>query len=177
MSPLRDDTPAEARAEWIAPRPGTDAALMLALAQVLDADGLADTGFLDRYTVGFSRFARYLRGEADGVIKDPGWASAITGVPAARIRELAREMAAARTMVTVSWSLQRARHGEQPLWLGVVLAAMLGQIGLPGGGFGHGYGSTATVASRRLRSGCRGCGRGRTRFPRTSRWPGSPTCC
>jgi biotin/methionine sulfoxide reductase len=48
-------------------------------------------------------------------------------------------------MVTVSWSLQRARHGEQPLWLGVVLAAMLGQIGLPGGGFGHGYGSTALV--------------------------------
>ncbi|HWF81526.1 MAG TPA: molybdopterin-dependent oxidoreductase, partial [Streptosporangiaceae bacterium] len=61
------------------------------------------------------------------------------------IRDLAHEMATARTMVTVSWSLQRARHGEQPLWLGVVLAAMLGQIGLPGGGFGHGYGSTALV--------------------------------
>jgi biotin/methionine sulfoxide reductase len=66
-------------------------------------------------------------------------------VPAARIRELAHEMAAARTLVTVSWSLQRARHGEQPLWLGVVLAAMLGQIGLPGGGFGHGYGSASLV--------------------------------
>ena len=145
VSPLRDDTVAEAQAEWIAPRPGTDAALMLALAQVLDADGLADTGFLARYTVGFPRFARYLRGEADGVLKDPAWASAITGVPAARIRELAHEMAAARTLVTVSWSLQRARHGEQPLWLGVVLAAMLGQIGLPGGGFGHGYGSTSLV--------------------------------
>src|SRR5580692_1016519 len=145
VSPIRADTPAEAQAEWIAPRPGTDAALMLALAQVLDADGLADTSFLDRYAVGYPRFARYLRGEADGVVKDPAWASAITGVRAARIRELAREMATARTMVTVSWSLQRARHGEQPLWLGVVLAAMLGQIGLPGGGFGHGYGSTATV--------------------------------
>src|SRR3984885_10481361 len=145
VSPLRDDTPEAAQAEWIAPRPGTDAALMLALAQVLDADGLADTFFLDRYTVGFARFARYLRGEADGVVKDPAWASAITGVPAARIRSLAHEMAGCRTMVTVSWSLQRARHGEQPLWLGVVLAAMLGQIGLPGGGFGHGYGSTATV--------------------------------
>ena len=145
VSPLRDDTPPDAEAEWIAPRPGTDAALMLAIAQVLDADGLADTGFLDRYTVGFPRLARYLRGEADGVVKDPAWASAITGVPAARIRELAHEMAAARTMVTVSWSLQRARHGEQPLWLGVVLAAMLGQIGLPGGGFGHGYGSAALV--------------------------------
>jgi biotin/methionine sulfoxide reductase len=145
VSPIRDDTPAEAEAEWIAPRPGTDVALMLALAQVLDADGLADTGFLDRYTVGYPRFARYLRGEADGVVKDPPWAEAITGVPAARIRELAHAMAAARTLVTVSWSLQRARHGEQPLWLGVVLAAMLGQIGLPGGGFGHGYGSTSLV--------------------------------
>src|ERR1700728_422629 len=62
VSPLRDDTPAEAQAEWIAPRPGTDAALMLAIAQVLDADRLADTGFLNRYTVGFSRFACYLRG-------------------------------------------------------------------------------------------------------------------
>ncbi|MGH3236890.1 MAG: molybdopterin-dependent oxidoreductase, partial [Streptosporangiaceae bacterium] len=145
VSPIRDDTPAEAQAEWIAPRPGTDAALMLALAQVLDADGLADTFFLDRYTVGYPRFAHYLRGEADGVVKDPPWAEAITGVPAARIRELAHEMAAARTLVTVSWSLQRARHGEQPLWLGVVLAAMLGQIGLPGGGFGHGYGSASLV--------------------------------
>jgi biotin/methionine sulfoxide reductase len=145
VSPIRDDTAAEAQAEWIAPRPGTDAALMLALAQVLDAGGLADGGFLDRYTVGYPRFARYLRGEVDGVVKDPPWAEAITGVPAARIRDLAHEMAAARTMVTVSWSLQRARHGEQPLWLGVVLAAMLGQIGLPGGGFGHGYGSASLV--------------------------------
>ncbi|HEY2552687.1 MAG TPA: molybdopterin guanine dinucleotide-containing S/N-oxide reductase [Streptosporangiaceae bacterium] len=145
VSPLRDDTAAEAQAEWIAPRPGTDAALMLALAQVLDADGLADAGFLDRYTVGYQRFARYLRGEADGVVKNPVWAQEITGVPAARITELAHEMAAARTLVTVSWSLQRAQHGEQPLWLGVVLAAMLGQIGLPGGGFGHGYGSTSVV--------------------------------
>src|ERR1700751_5531480 len=145
VSPLRDDTPADARAEWIGPRAGPDAAPMLALAQVLDADGLTDTGFLDRYTVGFPRFARYLRGAADGVVKDPEWASAITGVPAQRIRELAHEMAAARTIVTVSWSLQRARHGEQPLWLGVVLAALLGQIGLPGGGFGHGYESASLV--------------------------------
>ncbi|CAN5527462.1 hypothetical protein BH11ACT7_BH11ACT7_16490 [soil metagenome] len=50
-------------------------------------------------------------------------------------------MAAARTIVTVSWSLQRTRHGEQAPWMGLTLAAMLGQIGLPGGGFGHGYGS------------------------------------
>lgn len=145
IGPLRDDTPEQAQAEWIAPRPGSDAAMMLALAHVLAAEGLADQDFLDRYTIGYLRFAAYLRGEQDGVVKTPEWAEQITGVPASRVRELAREMAAARTLVTVSWSLQRAHRGEQPLWLGVVLAAMLGQIGLPGGGFGHGYGSTAHI--------------------------------
>ncbi|MGO4648156.1 molybdopterin-dependent oxidoreductase [Nocardia sp. 2YAB30] len=145
ISPLRDDTPQEGEAEWIAPLPGSDAALMLALAQVLDAEGLVDEEFLRRYTVGYDRFADYLRGTADGIVKDTQWAAAITGVPADRIRALAREMAAVRTLVTVSWSLQRAQYGEQSLWLGVVLAAMLGQIGLPGGGFGHGYGSAASL--------------------------------
>ncbi|HEY3687249.1 MAG TPA: molybdopterin-dependent oxidoreductase [Streptosporangiaceae bacterium] len=145
VGPLRDDTPAEAEPEWLAPRPGTDAALMLGLAHVLMDDGLADTAYLDRYTVGYPAFAAYLRGEPDGAAKTPEWAEAITGVPAATIRGLARDMASGRTLITVSWSLQRTRFGEQPLWLGVVLAAMLGQIGLPGGGFGHGYGSTADV--------------------------------
>lgn len=145
VSPLRDDTPAEVAPEWLAPRPGSDAALMLALAYVLMTDGLADTDFLDRYTVGYPRFAAYLRGDADGTPKTPEWAARLTGVPAEAIRTLAHDMAAARTMIMVSWSLQRTRYGEQPLWLGVVLAAMLGQLGLPGGGFGHGYGSTADV--------------------------------
>ncbi len=151
VSPLRSDTDASLGAEWIAPVPGTDAALMLALCHVLDSDGLADRHFLDRYTVGYPRFAAYLRGDADGVPKTPAWAAALTGVAAERIRALARQMAAGRTLVTVSWSLQRAQHGEQPVWLGLVLAAMLGQIGLPGGGFGHGYGSTGDVGiPRRL---------------------------
>ena len=129
--------------------PGTDVALMLALCYVLDAEGLADGSFLDRYTVGYPRFIGYVRGEADGGPKTPEWAAALTGVPAERIRALARQLAAGRTMVTVSWSLQRAEHGEQPVWLGLVLAAMLGQIGLPGGGFGHGYGSTSDVGQAR----------------------------
>jgi len=151
VSPLRTDTDLRLGAEWIAPVPGTDAALMLALCHVLDAEGLADRGFLDRYTVGYPRFIGYVRGEADGVPKTPAWAAALTGIAAERIRALARQMAAARTMVMVSWSLQRAQHGEQPVWLGLVLAAMLGQIGLPGGGFGHGYGSTSDVGlARRL---------------------------
>ena len=129
--------------------PGTDAALMLALCHVLDSEGLADRSFLDRYTVGYPRFAAYVRGDADGMPKTPEWAAALTGIAAGRIRALARQMAAARTLVTVSWSLQRAQHGEQPVWLGLVLAAMLGQIGLPGGGFGHGYGSSGDTGNPR----------------------------
>ena len=81
-------------------------------------------------------------GETDGQPKDArlGGAHLAASTPET-IRKLARRMAATRTFITVTWSLQRADHGEQPIWMAVVLAAMLGQIGLPGGGFGFGYGS------------------------------------
>lgn len=145
IAPISDDTYPEAGAEWIAPLPGSDAALMLALAYVLDAENLADREFLSLYCVGADRFLQYVRGAVDGIPKDPHWAEQLTSVPADRIARLAREMAAGRTMINVSWSMQRQQHGEQTVWLGVTLAAMLGQIGLPGGGFQHGYGSTADV--------------------------------
>lgn len=139
ISPLRDDL--HGRCDWIAPVPGTDVAIMLGLAHVLASEGLHDKDFLARYCVGYDRFESYLLGIDDGVPKTPEWASALSGVPAEQIRALARRMAAGRTMLTVTWSLQRVRYGEQAPWMGVTLAAMLGQIGLPGGGFGHGYGS------------------------------------
>src|SRR5690349_14319909 len=62
------------------------------------------------------------------------------------IRSLARRMAASRTMISASWSLQRADHGEQPLWGVILLASCLGQIGQPGCGFGFGYGSATGIA-------------------------------
>jgi biotin/methionine sulfoxide reductase len=145
ITPIADDSYPEAKAEWIAPLPGSDAALMLALAFELDADDLADREFLSRYCVGTDQFLAYLRGRIDGQPKTPAWAERLTSVPADRIRRLAHEMAASRTLINLSWSMQRQQHGEQPIWLGVVLAAMLGQIGLPGGGFQHGYGSSADV--------------------------------
>ena len=139
ISPLRDDVDGDC--EWLAPIPGTDVAIMLALAHVLATESLADREFLSTYCTGYERFERYLLGVDDGVPKSPRWASAICGLDADTIAELARRMARHRTIVTVSWSLQRTRHGEQAPWMGLTLAAMLGEIGLPGGGFGHGYGS------------------------------------
>ena len=50
-----------------------------------------------------------------------------------------------RTLITVAWSLQRAENGEQPYWMAATLAAMLGQIGLPGGGIGYGYGAIGGI--------------------------------
>ncbi|CAA0098478.1 Dimethyl sulfoxide/trimethylamine N-oxide reductase [Mycolicibacterium vanbaalenii] len=151
FSPLRDDV--DGPCVWHAPVPGTDVAIMLALAYVLATESLADRDFLATYCTGYERFERYLLGTDDGVPKSPRWAARICGLAAADLTALAREMAAARTIVTVSWSLQRTRHGEQAPWMGLTLAAMLGQIGLPGGGFGHGYGSMNEPGLPPLRCG------------------------
>jgi biotin/methionine sulfoxide reductase len=148
VGPLRADLPEEACAEWISPIPGTDTALMLALAHTLVADGLHDRPFLDRYTEGWPIFERYLMGETDGQPKDAAWAAAITGLSAAGITNLAHRLPGRRVLITVAHSLQRADHGEQPVWMGAVLAAMLGQIGLPGGGYGYGLGAIGYYGRR-----------------------------
>ena len=87
----------------------------------------------------------------------------LSEIPASTIRALARRMAAKRTLINVNYSLQRVEHGEQAPWLAVTLAAMLGQIGLPGGGFGQGYGSLGYVGRAPFASARPRCRRARTR--------------
>jgi biotin/methionine sulfoxide reductase len=149
ISPLRDDAPAFLEAEWLAPRPNSDTALMLALAHTLLVENLHDVKFLERYTVGFRQFSDYLTGRNDGCIKDARWAAELTEIPADTICRLARRMASTRTFLMANWSLQRSDHGEQPFWALIALGAMLGQIGLPGGGVGFGYGSMGGVGISR----------------------------
>ena len=142
VSPCRDDAPELLKPQWVPVRPNTDAALMLALAQTLIAEDLHDPEFLETHCVGYDRVRPYLMGETDGQPKDADWAAAITGIDAATIRDLARRLAGKRTLVSAAWSLQRADHGEQTYWALILLASVLGQIGLPGGGFTFGYGSS-----------------------------------
>ena len=149
ISPTRGDTAAFLDAEWLAPRPNSDTAILLALAHTLVQEGLHNREFLSQYCVGFERFRVYLFGETNGVIKDADWAARLSEIPATKIRELARRMARSRTLITANWSLQRSDHGEQPMWALIALAAILGQIGLPGGGFGVGYGSVEGLADLR----------------------------
>lgn len=146
ISPIREDGPEAALAEWLPIRPNTDTAMLLALVHTLIVENRHDRAFLASHCVGFAPVERYLLGESDGEPKSAAWAEAITGVPAEAIRTLARDMAATRTMLSAAWSLQRADHGEQPYWALILLAAALGQIGLPGGGLGFGYGSSAGIA-------------------------------
>lgn len=147
VSPMRGDTPSWLNAEWIAPRPGTDVALMLGLAWVMNDEGLVNRQFLETHTTGFGKFKDYLLGHTDGIAKTPQWAAAICDVEANQIKKLARHMASKRTMLAAAWSLQRAQHGEQPYWMLVTLACMLGDVGLPGCGFGFGYGAEGFVGS------------------------------
>lgn len=147
ISPLRSDALDLLGAQWMPVVPGTDTALMLGLAHTLLAEGLHDRAFLDRYTVGFAQAERYILGQDDGQPKDAQWAAALTGVSADDISALARRMGAGRTMISVAAGVQRTDFGEQPMWMAITLAAMLGQIGLPGGGYTVGYGVNANVGN------------------------------
>ncbi len=142
VSPQRSDL---ADAEWISIRPGTDTALMLALTHEIVSSGRENRAFLERCTSGWPQYRAYLSGETDAVAKSASWAAPICDVSAERIRALARELSGKRSMIGVTWGIQRADHGEQPVWAALALASVLGRIGQPGTGFSFGYGSTSPV--------------------------------
>ena len=150
IDPVKSKTQNYLECEHQYVNPMTDVAMMLAMAHTLWTEKLHDQKFLDDYTMGFEEFLPYLKGETeDKIEKTPEWAEKICGVPAERIRELARLMAGNRTQIMMGWASQRQQHGEQPYWMVAVLAAMLGQIGLPGGGisYSHHYSSSGVSAS------------------------------
>ena len=160
VSPISNDAADFLDATWLAARPGTDVAVMLALAHTLITEDLHDPSFLDSHCVGADQLITYVMGRTDGQEKDAAWAAEISGLDAETIKDLARKMAERCTLITVSWSLQRADHGEQTYWMAISLAALLGQIGLPGGGFGFAYAGAAgmggpgtTVAPKHLPKG------------------------
>lgn len=140
ISPHRGDVTSELDATWLPIRPGTDSALMMALCHELLTHDLHDKDFINRYCTGFSDVRDYLIGDKDGTPKTADWASEICGISREEIKTLATEMVSRRTMISISWSLTRHQYGEQAYWMGIVLAAMLGQMGQPGGGIGLGYG-------------------------------------
>jgi trimethylamine-N-oxide reductase (cytochrome c) len=122
--------------KWLAPRPGTDVALALAIAYVWLSEGTYDDGYVEERTTGFGEWRSYVLGESDGVAKTPAWAEAESGVPAREIRALAREWAAKPTMLAAGGlggmgGACRAATGNEWTRAMVALAAMQG-LGKPG---------------------------------------------
>ncbi len=117
-------------ADWhIAPRPGTDGALAMALINVLCAEGLVDRDYVDNYTVGFDELAERA---AD---RTPEWAAEITGVPAEEIRRLAREYAATQpAAMRIGVALERHHGGGQTIRAVCCLPALTGAWRHVGGG-------------------------------------------
>ncbi len=156
IDPRYSETALAAGDEWVPLRPGTDAALVAGLIHVMVEEGLHDQDFLDKYCVGFDEdhmpdgvpknnsYLSYIHGKGeDGVEKTPEWAADITGVPADRIRQLAREIAGTKPCaITQGWGPQRNATGENSARAIFLLAAATGNIGIQGGGTGAREGNT-----------------------------------
>ncbi|MGD1010457.1 MAG: DMSO/selenate family reductase complex A subunit [Candidatus Aminicenantales bacterium] len=132
--------------EWVPIRPGTDTAMMSAMAHVMIEERLYDAEFVRTHCVGFDEtqmpagaegaesYKEYIMGARDGVPKTPEWAEAVTGVPRETIARIAREYATTRPGVLYQgYGMQRRAYGEQVVRAGCVLAAITGNVGVAGG--------------------------------------------
>ena len=120
-------------------KPGTDAALALAMMHVIVRDELHDAAFVAEHTVGFEALRTHLESHT------PEWAAGITGVDAAAIEQLAKTYAGTeRAMLLVGGSsLYKDQNGWQASRAISCLPGLTGKLGKPGSGFGprHAAGS------------------------------------
>jgi anaerobic dimethyl sulfoxide reductase subunit A len=122
--------------QWIPIKPGTDAALVAAMAYVIETEGLVDTEFIEKYTVGYSEYRQYILGEYDEIEKTPSWAEEITGIHEDEVKQLALDYAQIKpAALYAGWGPQRTEFGEQAARAFITLACISGNIGLSGGGF------------------------------------------
>jgi anaerobic dimethyl sulfoxide reductase subunit A len=136
IDPRRTATVKHAASWWLPCRPGTDAALMLAVLHVLLSENLADRDFIQSHSSGFDQLEAYILG-MDGAARSAQWAETICGIPAEEIVRFARAYAAAKpAMLFPGYSIQRVFAGEETYRLTVALQIATGNFGVLGGSTG-----------------------------------------
>ena len=166
VDPRRHRTSKQVADEHIFIRPSTDAAALIAMAQVIVSKGLYDQAFCDRHVLGFdeatlpegapagSSYRAYLMGEADGIVKTPEWAEPITGIPAETIRRLAIEFGSTKpAAIQGGYAPGRTAFGEQFHRAAYALAAITGNTGVVGGNSGVSNGATGYMGIGGLPAG------------------------
>ncbi|MCY4210870.1 MAG: molybdopterin-dependent oxidoreductase [Gammaproteobacteria bacterium] len=118
--------------EYFLVKPGTDAALALAMMHVIIRADLTDRDFIERHTTGFAELSEHVRDFT------PAWAESITGLDAARIVALARAYAnTERAMIVLGGSSPfKDEYGWQAARAVSCLPALTGKSGKPGCGLG-----------------------------------------
>ena len=117
-------------ADWhVAPKPGTDGALAMAMIHTIIEEDLVDLEYIDKYTVGFEGLAERAKS------RTPEWAESICGVPADDIRQLARKYASTKPAgMRIGVALERHAGGGQTIRAVLSLPAITGQWREVGGG-------------------------------------------
>jgi anaerobic selenocysteine-containing dehydrogenase len=136
---VRDTEAAAQSDEVLLLRPGTDAALALALMHVIINEGLYDRACVAQHTVGFDALAPHVQPYT------PAWAAGVTGLAAPRIVALARRYATTRPAMIVigGSSMHKGSNGWQAGRAIACLPALTGNLSIPGGGFGPRHGSSS----------------------------------
>jgi anaerobic selenocysteine-containing dehydrogenase len=123
-------TPTADKADMLLrPKPGTDAALALAMARVIISKGLHNKEFISNHVSGFEKYEASLNITADR-------AQNITGIPASVIEELALTAGRSERMTIIAgYGLQRYTNGGQTIRSILSIPVITGMIGKPGCGF------------------------------------------
>lgn len=151
IDPQYTDTACGREDQWIPIRPGTDAALVEAIAYVLITENFVNESFLTSHCYGYDAepgdpdkgipalsesfgYKAYILGLGpDATAKTPQKAAKVCGIPEEVIYALARELGNAKApFIAQGWGPQRQAAGEQTARAIFMLPILLGQIGLPG---------------------------------------------